>query len=82
MSTAALPSDVTDLIGAVQYEEAAEFPVEQGYIWSLCSAVENGNPLVWDEKVAAELMDGLPAEAVYKIMRGNAIRMLSLPLAT
>ena len=32
------------------------------------------------QKVAAELMDGLPADAVYKIMRGNAIRMLSLDL--
>jgi predicted TIM-barrel fold metal-dependent hydrolase len=32
------------------------------------------------QKVAAELMDGLPADVVYKIMRGNAIRMLSLPL--
>ena len=32
------------------------------------------------QKVAAELMDGLPADAVYKIMRGNAIRMLSLPI--
>jgi hypothetical protein len=32
------------------------------------------------QKVAAELMDGLPAAAVYKIMRGNAIRMLSLPI--
>ncbi|MEY2424017.1 MAG: hypothetical protein QOI95_4084 [Acidimicrobiaceae bacterium] len=34
------------------------------------------------QKVATDLMDGLPADAVYKIMRGNAIRMLSLPLAT
>ena len=32
------------------------------------------------QKVAAELMDGLPDDAVHKIMRGNAIRMLSLPL--
>jgi len=32
------------------------------------------------QKVAAELMDGLPEDAVYKIMRGNAIRMLSLDL--
>jgi len=30
------------------------------------------------QKVAAELMDGVPEDAVYKIMRGNAIRMLSL----
>ncbi|HEX7521528.1 MAG TPA: hypothetical protein VF441_05645 [Acidimicrobiia bacterium] len=28
--------------------------------------------------VAEELMSGLPADAVYKIMRGNAIRMLKL----
>jgi predicted TIM-barrel fold metal-dependent hydrolase len=34
------------------------------------------------QQVAAELMDGLPADVVFKIMRGNAIRMLSLPLAT
>jgi predicted TIM-barrel fold metal-dependent hydrolase len=32
------------------------------------------------QRVAAELMDGLPDDAVYKIMRGNAIRMLSLDL--
>jgi hypothetical protein len=30
------------------------------------------------EKVAEELMSGLPADAVYKIMCGNAIRMLKL----
>jgi Amidohydrolase len=30
------------------------------------------------KKVAEELMSGLPADAVYKIMRGNAIRMLKL----
>jgi predicted TIM-barrel fold metal-dependent hydrolase len=30
------------------------------------------------KKVAEELMDGLPDETVYKIMRGNAIRMLEL----
>jgi len=30
--------------------------------------------------LAEELMAGLPEEAVYKIMRGNAIRMLELPV--
>lgn len=30
------------------------------------------------KNVAEELMSGLPADAVYKIMRGNAIRMLKL----
>ncbi|HEX4819936.1 MAG TPA: amidohydrolase family protein [Acidimicrobiales bacterium] len=34
------------------------------------------------QKVAAELMHGVPDDAVYKIMRGNAIRMLSLDLSS
>jgi uncharacterized protein len=54
----ALPQDVQDLIGVVQYEEVGEFPVERGYIWTTCSSVENGNPLFWDDAVAEELTDG------------------------
>lgn len=53
-----LPSDVAALIGAVQYEIAGEFPVEEGYIWTSCSSVENANPLFWDPAVAAEITDG------------------------
>jgi uncharacterized protein len=49
---------VEDLIGIRQYEEAAEFPVEQGYVYTWCSSVENGNPLFWDADVAAEITDG------------------------
>ena len=45
-------------IGESQYEESGEFPVEKGYIWSMCAAVENGNPLFWDEAVARALTDG------------------------
>ena len=56
MST--LPADVETLIGSVQYEETAEFPVEQGYVWTSCASVENGNPLFWDGAVAAELTGG------------------------
>ena len=56
MST--VPADVADLIGQVQYEEEGEFPVERGYIWTTCSSVENGNPLFWDDAVAAELTGG------------------------
>jgi len=58
MSNAALPDDVADLIGKVQYEETGEFPVERGYIWTSVSSVENGNPLFWDDDVAAELTGG------------------------
>jgi len=56
MST--LPADVAELLGEVQYEEEAEFPVERGYVWTACSSVENANPLFWDDKVAAELTGG------------------------
>jgi hypothetical protein len=54
----ALPADVEALIGAVQYEEVGEFPVEQGYVWTSCASVENGNPLYWDPATAAALTDG------------------------
>lgn len=46
------------LVGVAQYEEAGEFPVERGYVWTTCASVENGNPLFWDDHVAAALTDG------------------------
>ena len=58
MTATDLPPDVEKLIGEVQYEEAGEFPVEQGYIYTTCSSVENGNPLFWDEAVANEITNG------------------------
>jgi acyl dehydratase len=54
----ALPADVAALIDKVQYETVGDFPVERGYIWTSCASVENGNPLFWDDDVAAELTDG------------------------
>jgi acyl dehydratase len=56
--TADLPADVAALIDEVQYEQHGEFPVERGYIWASCASVENGNPLFWDDAVAAELTGG------------------------
>ena len=53
-----LPPEVEKLIDQVQYEEAGEFPVERGYIYTSCSSVENGNPLFWDDAVAQDLTDG------------------------
>ena len=50
--------DVVALIGKVQYEETGEFPVERGYVWTTCASVENGNPLFWDDAVAAEITNG------------------------
>jgi len=53
-----LPPDVEALIGVRQYEETAEFPVERGYIWNTCAAVQNGNPLFWDDAVADAVTGG------------------------
>ncbi|HXX90178.1 MAG TPA: MaoC family dehydratase N-terminal domain-containing protein [Acidimicrobiales bacterium] len=51
-------AEMEALIGVPQYEEEGEFPVERGYIWTSCASVENGNPLYWDDAVAAEVTDG------------------------
>lgn len=53
-----LPDDVLALIGVRQYPETSEFPVERAYVWNTCAAVENGNPIFWDDDVAAELTGG------------------------
>lgn len=53
-----VPDDVRALVGRPQYPEEGGFPVEQGYIWSSLSSVENGNPLFWDEDAARDLTDG------------------------
>jgi acyl dehydratase len=53
-----LPADVAALIDQVQYEIQGEFPVEQGYIATSCSSVENGNPLYWDPAVAEAITGG------------------------
>src|SRR5262245_35242856 len=53
-----IPDHVQRLIDAVQCAEPAEFPVERGYVWNTCAAVENGNALFWDDAVAVELTDG------------------------
>ncbi len=53
-----LPPAVEKLIDQVQYEEAGEFPVERGYVYTSCSSVENGNPLFWDDAVAQAVTDG------------------------
>lgn len=53
-----LPAEVQSWIGQVRYEEATEFDVERGYIFTSCASVENGNPLFWDDEVAATLTGG------------------------
>lgn len=57
-SDTSLPEDVAALIGVTQYEKTADFPVEQGYVWTSCASVFNGNPLYWDPAVASAVTDG------------------------
>ncbi len=53
-----LPSEVLGWIDEKRYLEEGEFDVERGYVFNTCAAVQNGNPLFWDEKVAQELTGG------------------------
>jgi acyl dehydratase len=53
-----LPADVRSWIGQIRYEEAGEFAVEQGYIWTTCASVQNGNPLFWDADTANAITKG------------------------
>ncbi|MGH9211094.1 MAG: FAS1-like dehydratase domain-containing protein [Acidimicrobiales bacterium] len=53
-----IPADVGRWIGQERHGQTANFPVERGYLWTLLASVENGNPLFWDDEVAAELTDG------------------------
>jgi uncharacterized protein len=50
--------DIDGIVGTPLYEQEGEFPVEQGYIWTTCASVENGNPLFWDERVATDIAGG------------------------
>jgi acyl dehydratase len=53
-----IPEEVKSWIGEKRYLTEGEFDVERGYVFTTCASVENGNPLFWDEAVAAELTDG------------------------
>lgn len=53
-----ISAEVESWIGQRKYEEWGEFDVEQGYIFTSCSSVQNANPLFWDEKTAEELTGG------------------------
>ena len=53
-----IPAIVQALIGVVQYPEESSFAIEMGYVYNTCAAVQNGNPLFWDEGVAQEITQG------------------------
>jgi acyl dehydratase len=56
--TETLGAEVEAWIGKTLHPETATFPVERGYLWTSCASVENGNPLFWDDDVAADITGG------------------------
>jgi acyl dehydratase len=58
MTTDAALAEARSWIGWPKYEEDGGFPAEMGYVWTSLASVENGNPLFWDEDVAAEVAGG------------------------
>jgi acyl dehydratase len=53
-----LPEEITARVGQVWYEEDSAFEIERGYIFNTLAAVQNGNPLFWDDEVAREIAGG------------------------
>ena len=53
-----LPAEVRSWIGKTLAEDHGEFGIEQGYVATSCSSVENGNPLFWDREVAESITKG------------------------
>lgn len=53
-----LPAAVRELIGKPHYVEKTEFPIEIAYVYNMCAAVQDGNPLYWDPAVATEITGG------------------------
>jgi len=53
-----LPDEVRAWIGRERYRQTGGFDVERGYVFTSCAAVENGNPLFWDEETARQVTGG------------------------
>ncbi len=68
-----LPPVVASWIGVPRYETTSMIPVEQGYVWTFCAAVRDGNPLYWQPSVAAEITGGrtAPPAMLSVWMRGH-----------
>ncbi|MBL0122967.1 MAG: MaoC family dehydratase N-terminal domain-containing protein [Betaproteobacteria bacterium] len=53
-----LPAAVREMIGKHLCAEQTEFPIEMGYVYNTCAAVQNSNPLFWDREAADEITGG------------------------
>ena len=68
-----LPPSVLSWIGVPRYDTQSVIPVEQGYVWTFCAAVHDGNALYWNPEAAAEITDGptAPPAMLSVWMRGH-----------
>ena len=68
-----LPESVQSWIGVPRYDTRSEIPVEQGYVWTFCAAVHDGNPLYWSPEAADEITGGptAPPAMLSVWMRGH-----------
>ena len=46
------------LIGEKQYEQESDFEIHMAYVNNTCAAVQNGNPLYWDQNAAQQITGG------------------------
>jgi acyl dehydratase len=53
-----IPEKVLALIDKKQYEQESDFEIHMSYVNNTCAAVQNGNPLYWDDRVAKEVTGG------------------------
>ena len=53
-----IPDEVRSWIGKTLVEDTGEFDIDQGYVFTTCASVENGNPLFWDPEAAASVTGG------------------------
>lgn len=58
MSDADIPEDVARWIGTAQIVSESAVPVETGAIEAFAAAVEDANPLYWDEEAARRIAGG------------------------
>lgn len=67
----ALPAEVTAMIDVPLHHQTADFDAERSYSYNTLAATQNGNPLLWDDAVAAELVGGpiLPPTTISLWMR-------------
>ena len=61
MNSSKLPKKIQDWVGQIVINESSPVKVQSSLWQNFCSAVEDGNPLYWNESEAIKYNDGLIA---------------------